>query len=413
MATFKFFGTSGAGGGGDTNTNIANDNLTFDGDHNTGLGGNDFTWFDTDIDVDRLIKLVGDGASSKIQIGYTEATNYELPTSRGTSGQTFVTDGSGGMVFKDIFSTSGLADDTNTGLGTECGVDLLATAERNTMMGNGCCEVATAIEDIVAIGNGAMALQLTGIKATAIGSFAMAQAISSETGVAIGYRSAQSITSGVNIVAIGQQSLEDNTADSSTAIGHKAMLQNTSGIQNTAVGFESLRDNTLGQGMTAIGFQSQQLATSTRFNTSIGANSLANLTGALGGNGNTAIGWNTMVNTVSCQRNTCIGERAGSNLGDTALGGGGDSNIMIGATSGLTVTTGSNNIIVGDTADSIAGSSGTIIIGNDEVATGSNELHFGSATNNCTVVEGGTITADKSFNIWLNGTEYKINCIEV
>ena len=122
-------------------------------------------------------------------------------------------------------------------------------------------------------------------------------------------------------VAIGGGLSVNTTGTGNFAIGNLALAVNTTGLKNIAIGTNTLKVNVDGFSNIAIGFDSQQARTTARQNVSIGDSTLRlNVSGLF----NTAFG--------------------GSALGTTT----GSTNTGIGYLSGFLITTGSNNVILGN-----------------------------------------------------------------
>jgi Chaperone of endosialidase len=171
-----------------------------------------------------------------------------------------------------------------------------------------------------------------------------------------------------------------------TAVGFNALFSNTAGGFNTAVGWLALQnnigDNQLqGLANTAIGATSMNINTTGRNNTAVGASSLENNEI---GSFNVAVGNSTLGYNIDGSNNTAVGEFAiafshfvGSNntaLGYHALSFGfeeehfsGSDNIAIGANAGANLTTGSNNIDIGNAG--VEGEANTIRIGTQGTQT--------------------------------------------
>jgi hypothetical protein len=136
--------------------------------------------------------------------------------------------------------------------------------------------------------------------------------------------------SGVNTsnVVMGDGLTANTTGTNNVAIGNLALGANTTGLKNIAIGTNALKVNDSGFSNVAIGFDSQQARTSARHNI--------------------AIGDSTLRLNVSGLYNTAIGGLA---LSSTT----GNTNIGIGYLSGFEITTGSNNVILGNFDGYIAG----------------------------------------------------------
>ena len=175
-------------------------------------------------------------------------------------------------------------------------------------------------------------------------------------------------TTGLGDTATGYWALLSNTTGSfNTANGAHTLQSNTTGYDNTAVGDSALIINTTGFENTAIG-HSALWSNSGNDNTATGANALYFNTS---GFNNTASGSFALWLNISGSNNTAFGASAlGGNLGfnNTAVGSsallgniGGQSNIALGFNAGANLTTGDNNIDIGN--DGVASESNTIRIG--------------------------------------------------
>jgi hypothetical protein len=155
------------------------------------------------------------------------------------------------------------------------------------------------------------------------------------------------------------------TGASNAAWGYQALYSNTTGGTNSAVGANALYANTIGANNTAFGSGALQ----------------ANTTGK----GNAAQGVNALFSNTTGLRNLGIGSNALYNNN-------GSYNIALGFDAGYNVTTGSNNIEIGasgtaadnntiqigvqgtQTSTTIAGISGTQIVGNAVYVTATGQL---------------------------------------
>jgi hypothetical protein len=161
----------------------------------------------------------------------------------------------------------------------------------------------------------------------------------------LGQNVGSSVTSGNNNTGIGTDTLTNlTTGGSNTTIGHFAGASISTGIRHTAIGSGALGQ--LGDGMD---------------NTAIGNNAMFNHRGE----GNTALGSgalarNGWVGTGDGSYNTAVGSYAMDSPDFT-----GSSNIALGYTAGSNITSGNDNIIIGNAVDAPS-------------ATGSNQLNIGN-----------------------------------
>jgi hypothetical protein len=124
------------------------------------------------------------------------------------------------------------------------------------------------------------------------------------------------------------------TGEDNTGLGLVALSQNNAGGSNIAVGSFSLADNSPGTANTAVG------TVALRFNTT--------------GGSNTAIGTSALVSNTAETQNTAIGYGA-------LDGATGTNNIALGYGAGDFISTGGNNICIGNLG--LSGDAGTIRIG--------------------------------------------------
>jgi len=165
-----------------------------------------------------------------------------------------------------------------------------------------------------------------------------------------------------NSVYIGDSAgaVDDKTANQNVGIGWHALILNTSGYFNTAIGYGSQRKTSTGRNNVSMGYQSLYNIQAAIENTGIGTYALATCTS---GAGNVALGNSAGTSINSGSYNTCIGYQSLRNTTGSyniALGwkaGYGAStvaqveNIWIGKQAGISVTTGSRNLVIGNGAD--------------------------------------------------------------
>jgi hypothetical protein len=174
---------------------------------------------------------------------------------------------------------------------------------------------------------------------------------------AFGYLALSTNRGGDFNTAVGANVLQDNQLGTgNTATGSQVLQANTSGNYNTATGWNALESNTAGSDNTATGVAALNSNASGLSNTAIGESALyANVSG----NDNTAVGDSALQGNILGRANTAIGQQAlGSNTGDNNIGIG---VLPSGAGGGDLLTTGSNNIDIGN--EGLAEESGIIRIG--------------------------------------------------
>src|SRR5262245_29297882 len=164
-----------------------------------------------------------------------------------------------------------------------------------------------------------------------------------------------SVTSGFNDTALGYYALRDNTdGNGNTAIGAGALNSNTSGSYNTANGEGALSGNVTNAYNTASGFEALINATADD-NTATGAFALVETTT---GSSNTATGVSALYSNTTGYYNVASGVSSLyynlSGHENTAEGyqalmnNKGSHNIALGAGAGANLTTGNNNIDIGN-----------------------------------------------------------------
>jgi hypothetical protein len=182
-----------------------------------------------------------------------------------------------------------------------------------------------------------------------------------------------------------------------TAYGTNALISNTTGTDNSAFGANALQQNNSGSGNTAVGLDALFFNSSGYNNTATGA---AALEGNGGGIGNTATGVGALANNGKGRYNVAAGWNAlyfNTGNDNTAIGsfalqdnGAGANNIAIGVEAGFNLTTGSNNIEIGNQGNS--GEADTIRIGVEgtQSATYIAGIFNATVTGGCQVVVANT-----------------------
>jgi hypothetical protein len=147
----------------------------------------------------------------------------------------------------------------------------------------------------------------------------------------------------------------NQTGQSNTAFGAGALLENDASY-NTAVGTFALELNGTGAANTAVGYQALGQNTSGGENTAVGQQALYSNTGGIS---NVAVGQGALQANQTGSSNTAIG-------GTALLGATGSGNIAIGEKAGVSLTTGNDNIYIGNSG---ASESGAIRIGGAQTST--------------------------------------------
>jgi hypothetical protein len=228
--------------------------------------------------------------------------------------------------------------------------------------------------------NGLRALfsNTTGGYNTAGGFLALYRNTTGSGNMANGAYALSSNTTGYNNTADGPFALETNTtANNNTASGAFALENNTTGTQNTAAGAFALENNTTANNNTATGFQALQQNTTGTHNTAIGESALKNNTTS---NNSTADGFQALFHNTTGANNTAIGFHALFNNN-------GSSNIAVGSSAGVNLTTGSNNIDIGNLG--AAGESNTTRIGSTQTRTFIKGISGVAVTGTAVVVNAG------------------------
>jgi trimeric autotransporter adhesin len=169
---------------------------------------------------------------------------------------------------------------------------------------------------------------------------------------AVGFQALFNNTTGLGDAALGYQALFTNTTGSdNTGLGHKTLFNNTTGFENTATGSGALFSNTTGSLNVATGGSALPSNTTGTRNTAAGCQALLN---NITGSRNTATGFDALVSNETGSHNAAYGWVALANND-------GNLNIGLGDGAGETLTTGDNNIDIGNIG--VAGESNTIRIG--------------------------------------------------
>ena len=235
------------------------------------------------------------------------------------------------------------------------------TGGLNTGIGDSALASNTTGTHNTGIGSNALVFSTTGLKNTGVGSYALRSNTTGSQNTALGQYALFANTTVSDNTAIGFEALRYNTTGTpNTAVGSYALNANTTGSDNTAVGQEALKANTIGGQNTAIGSQSGEFTTTGNGNTSIGAYAFQS---------NTTGGYNTTVGYGSLGYNTTGIDNVAVGVGALDANTNGSYNTAIGRTAGG-LTTGSNNIVIGNTAQALSSTtSNSITLGNSSITT--------------------------------------------
>jgi len=228
----------------------------------------------------------------------------------------------------------------NTLLGNNAG-SVISSGYENTAIGYNALDAATTGYQNVAIGNNVMTAGSGVYRNVGIGYNALSGAsYSSNNNVAIGYAAMDAATTSDNSVAIGSNALGANqSADYCIAIGTNALSTltlSTNDSYNIAIGYNAgasldYQNNVL------IGHEAGRYLGQCQENVALGKNALF---------GNTSGVYNSSMNVA-------VGNNAGYSISGGAMG-----NTILGTAAGSYLTTGDNNVVIGNYTGSGAGSLG-------------------------------------------------------
>ena len=228
----------------------------------------------------------------------------------------------------------------------------------NTALGYQTLYNATTGNQNTATGYQALFSNTTGSLSVANGSQALYNNTTGTYNTATGFRTLYINTSGSNNTGNGFEALAFNTTgNNNAAIGYRALYSNTTGHDNVATGYQALYSNTTGFYNMANGQQALYSNATGYQNTANGVQALFRNTS---GFNNTAYGFQALAFNISGQINTAIGYNALFN--NTGTG-----NTALGQAAGFLLTTGSNNIDIGN--EGAPAESDTIRIGDSQTAT--------------------------------------------
>jgi len=257
----------------------------------------------------------------------------------------------------------------------------LTSGGNNTAIGFTALHDNTTGGDNTATGYLALERNTTGSLNTATGSRALENNTIGSEKTATGFQALFYNTAGSFNTAMGVNALFHNNTNGSdsgnenTAIGHGALFLNEGGDRNTGVGISVLYNNNGGGSRnTAVGAEALFYSFAGNDNVAIGDSALMRTSF---GNGNSACGMNALFSNTRGERNTGMGGGTlylnvtgslNTAIGSGALvANGGNRNVALGADAGSGLTTGNDNIDIGNVGG--AGESGKIRIGTAGVQT--------------------------------------------
>ena len=413
---------------GDGNLHIPATSTTNDGKVLTaGPTAGSLSW---ETPISQYVHPTGDGNLHVPANGTTN--NGKFLTAGATAGaltwETFAADFTG-----DVVTQAESDNHTRLGVGAGSALTTQDAAFFETYMGFEAGKVATgmAIGGSIGIGYQALRNTTTGGNNIAIGYQTLFTNITASNNIAIGFQALYDLTTGDNNIAIGYLAGNNitqgigninigwNAGPTSTTGNYNVMVGYYAGryhtgafSNNTFIGFESGYRTSDAIGCTYIGSSAGYWVADGDRNVAIGTDALYSATGANVIDDCVAVGYQALYSIKTSSQQVAIGARAGYNTitgtnntfmgyyagytmagstdsNNTLIGcksgeflnGGTGNNTFVGFSTGATITTGSNNTIIGASADSIAAASSQIIIGQALVGTTNNRVHIGNATN--------------------------------
>ena len=260
-----------------------------------------------------------------------------------------------------------------------------STAAGNTAFGFNALDAITTGDDNTAIGENALSANNTASNNVAVGKNAGLALTSGDTNTAVGANALRTCTVGDRNVAIGTNAFYDlepssNSNMENVAIGFSTGRLTTTGEYNTFLGAQAGYSVTTGGDNTLIGRYSGANFDTENHNLAIGRNSLSG--SVAGGEYNTAVGNYSLDALTSGDYNVAVGYNSGGVVSS------GSTNTLIGVEAGYQLTSGSNNTLLGLEAGRTQ-SPATVTTGSDNIVLGNN-----SVTNAYIKVDW-TVTSDK------------------
>jgi len=338
----------------------------------------------------------------------------------------------------------------NVFVGSEAGENATTGNGGNVYIGNRAARASTTSAKAVAIGELALYQATVADYTVAIGNQAGNNVSTGTNNVFIGDRAGSNITTGSNNICIGKLSDASSAtatkeltigaasgdgeiekvripgigsfeikgdssslyigggtnagAQGNTSVGHSAANSLTTGYYNTIYGNEAGKGITTGYQNVAIGYgvMSDEDAAGSYANVAIGQNAFKYGQGYQ----NVAVGWGAMRGAssqdVDVKRNVAVGYKAAYSLNEND----GDENTCVGYQAGMNLTSGQNNVLIGNDAGTSNAPGGNITTGNNRLVLGDLNIgFFYCADTSISSSDSRDKTDVTSFNIGLNWIE--------
>ena len=374
------------------------------------------------------INLIGPNTASTV--------NFTLPSADGTSGQALSTNGSGTLAFGvlgilgggtglsstpangalDIGNGTGFTRTTLTA-GSNITITNAAGAITIAASGGGSGDVvgpSSAVANSIALFNSTTGKLIKDSSAsdgliygltvgrgagavftnTTLGASALAGSNTGGNNTVVGSQAMLLNTSGNGATAIGRNSMQSNdTGADCTAVGRNSLISNISGSNNVAIGKDSLYNNTTASDNVGVGFQALYTNTTSLNNVGIGYQALYSMTTTGVGNNNVGVGKfagysNTGGSSVfigygagyycTAANNIFIGLNAGATNSVNVTTG--TNNVVIGNAVSLAAATNTNSLVLGDNVNGKGSSTGFISSGGGGVYQGNNSSSWSTTS---------------------------------
>jgi len=223
----------------------------------------------------------------------------------------------------------------------------------------------------------------TGVDTVLRGGLLVAAAAGTDNYGTIAIGALASTVAGDNFnIAIGTNALTNSSADGATAVGYQAGRDLTAPSFSTLLGMQAAGGATTAQRLTCLGYQSYVSGSGGQANIAVGMLSMRyGRMNAIVEESSIAIGYQAMRGSASVSNNTGVSNIA---LGARTLDGieDGSRNIGIGNLAGATSTSGDDDVLLGDSADTSGASvdRGTAVGASTTVDTDSTVLGFGATS---------------------------------